>query len=110
MMIITDGLPRGLGYYEIDNRGADIPPGMGQRHFEADTYTCTHCTAVVVLNPDRKRARYKCKGCNHHICDACAVHVQSGGQCVTFQQYVDDSLDRMARQLPALPFLPHIKE
>lgn len=101
MLIITDGLPRGLGYLEVDNRPA------GERRFECDTYTCTHCTAVVLLNPARTRERYKCSGCSHHICDECAAKMVAGGACYTFQQYVEDSLEREARQLSIQsPFLP----
>jgi hypothetical protein len=96
MLIITDGLPRGLGYYEIDQR-ATHAPGV-QRHFEADTYTCTHCNAVVVLNPSRVRERYKCNGCAHHICDNCAAKRYAGEPCKTMQQVVGEILDAAMRQ------------
>lgn len=98
MLIITDGLPRGLGYLEIDNRaaGSELPPGTA-RHFEADTYTCTHCQAVVVLNPNRKRERYKCAGCNHHVCDDCAAKRVAGEPCRTYRQYVNEILERDQR-------------
>lgn len=99
MLIITDGLPRGLGYLEIDQRNvyALLPPGV-QPHFEADTYTCTHCQRVVVLNPARTRERYKCKGCSHHICDDCAAEMVTGAACKTFAQIVDEHLEQAARQ------------
>jgi hypothetical protein len=94
MLVITDGLPRGLGYYEVDQRNvhAPLPPGT-QRHFEADTYTCTHCQFVVVMNPERKRERYKCGGCNHHICDGCAALKAAGGVCKTFAQKIDEAIN-----------------
>lgn len=100
MLLITDGLPRGLGYVEVDHRqvhGA-LPPGISNRHFEADTYTCTHCQTVVVMNPDRVRERYKCRGCNHHICDPCAAARVGGAACKTFAQIVDEVLEQTARQ------------
>ena len=98
-LIITDGQPRGLGYLEVDQRNAEspLPPGT-QRHFEADTYTCSHCQRVVVMNPLRKRERYKCKGCAHHICDDCAAAISQGGSCRTFAQIVEEELERVARQ------------
>lgn len=95
MLILTDKEPRGLGYLEIDHRQVDAP---GLRHFEADTYTCTHCHSVVILNPERKRERYKCGGCNHHICDDCAAKKVAGEPCKTFWQQADEVLERAARQ------------
>lgn len=104
MLIITDGNPRGLGYFEIDQRAAGIPVGTGTAvHFEADTYTCSHCQAVVVMNPERKRARYKCYGCNHHICDNCAAEMASGAQCVPFAKKVEDYFEQLARQTATNP-------
>jgi hypothetical protein len=105
MLLITDGLPRGLGYVEVDHRatpGNLIPAGL-PRHFEADTYTCTHCQRVVVLNPLRKRERYKCGGCNHHICDDCAAARVNGAACKTWAQVVDEIAERAIRQLDTAP-------
>ena len=105
MLVITDGLPRGLGYYEVDHRAA--PVAGVPRHFEADTYTCTHCQVVVVMNPERKRERYKCRGCNHHICDDCAALRVAGAPCFTFMQRVDQVLEQVERGLrqPDAPLL-----
>lgn len=103
MLLITDGLPRGLGYVEIDNRASGMPPG--RNHFEADTYTCTHCSRVVVLNLQRKRERYKCNGCNHHICDGCAADMVAGGKCETMQQKFEQYLEQVVRQLPSSPII-----
>lgn len=97
-IIFTDNEPRGLGYYELDHRAVDVPMPAAMRHIECDTYTCSHCEAVVILNPQRKRARYKCKGCNHHICDGCAAKRLSGERCRTYAQYVDELRERDARQ------------
>ena len=98
-LLITDGLPRGLGYVEVDHRALDnAPPGL-PRHFEADTYTCSHCQRVVILNPSRVRERYKCRGCNHHVCDDCAAKRVAGEPCVTFAQVVDKVLEQAERGL-----------
>ena len=101
MLIVSDGLPRGLGYLEVDQRNvaADLPPGV-QRYMEADTYTCSHCQYVVILNPSRVRERYKCKRCNHHVCDGCAAKLALGEPCIPMAQVIDEQLERAARQLP----------
>jgi hypothetical protein len=106
MLVIADGLPRGLGHIEIDQRNvpAELPPGT-LRYFEADTYTCSHCTAVVVMNPARVRERYKCKGCNHHICDNCAAVCVAGAACRTMVQIVEEHLERVARQASTSPII-----
>lgn len=97
MLVITDGLPRGLGEVIIDGRA------HGARLFEAPTYTCTHCSAVVVMNPERKRERYKCRGCSHHICDPCAAARESGAACKTVQQKFDEYLQSLEKPVsPAI--------
>jgi hypothetical protein len=98
-LLITDGLPRGLGHFEIDQRASGIPVAdASTTHFEADTYTCSHCNYVVVLNPQRVRERYKCKSCNHNICDGCAAKAYAGEACLTMKQRVDEHLERVLRQ------------
>jgi len=97
MLIITDSIPRGAGYLECDNRAS------GQGHFEADTYTCTHCNRVVVMDPQRQRERYKCGGCNHHVCDECAALRLAGGPCRTMAQKIDEFFTAQARQAVADP-------
>lgn len=89
MLILTDDTPRDLGWYMIDHRAPGTPTIFGNNLFEAHTYTCKHCTALVVMNPDRKRPRYKCKGCEHHICDPCSVIHAAGAPCVTMQEAID---------------------
>lgn len=98
MLLITDGFPRNLGYLEIDQRNveAPLPPGT-PRHFEADTYTCSHCQFVVKKNPDRQRERYKCTGCNHHICDNCEAKRFAGAPCVTFAQRVEEYMEQIIK-------------
>lgn len=104
MLIISDSEPRGLGYLEVDQRAVEALPAGTPRHFEADTYTCSHCQAVVILNPERKRERYKCSGCSHHICDGCAAKRFEGAPCRTFAQVADEARERAARQ-SALPII-----
>lgn len=98
MSLILTNPVRG-GYLEIDHRNTDapLPPGV-QRYMEADTYTCLHCQAVVVMNPARVRERYKCSGCNHLICDGCAAERYSGAPCKTFAQKADEHLTSILRK------------
>ena len=97
MLIKTENTD--LGYLQIDNRNADnLPPGV-QRLVEVPTYTCSHCQRVVVMNPERKRERYKCGGCNHLICDGCAAIKQAGGSCRTYNQVIDEFLTQTEKEL-----------
>jgi hypothetical protein len=91
MLIVTQ--TTALGYIDLDNRA-----GGGAR-LEAATYTCTHCESVVVLNPARKRERYTCRGCNHMICDGCAVLRTNGAPCATYAQKLDELYERESRGL-----------
>jgi hypothetical protein len=50
-----------------------------------------------VMNPERKRERYKCRGCNHHICDDCAAQRVAGGPCRTMQQRYDEDMNQLAK-------------
>jgi hypothetical protein len=103
MLLITDGNPRGLGYMELDHRATDAPPGL--RHFEADTFTCSHCQRVEIIN--RNKINYKCSGCSHHICDRCAAAKKAGAPCKTYAQYVEEQLEQAQRQPePSLIILP----
>jgi hypothetical protein len=53
---------------------------------------------VVVLNPARVRERYKCKSCQHHICDDCAAATVTGAACKTWNQVIEELQERDARQ------------
>jgi hypothetical protein len=88
-----------LGYLMLDHRNSpELPPGVRENLLERATYTCTHCCAVVVLNPERKRSRYTCKGCNHMICDGCAAIKEQTGVCKTFAQVVDEVIAQAEKQ------------
>lgn len=108
MLIKTDDNPTGLGYFLIDQTASGIPVCAGRPLFEADTYTCTHCNAVVVLNPERKRERYRCRGCSHLICDPCAAKRLAGESCKTMQQKIAEQFEAVERQATADAGLPPI--
>lgn len=76
-------LRRQEGYLQIDHR---FSPGVSKQllqklgkpnvascpegsQFESSTITCSHCNAIVILNPDRSRPRNYCQRCDHYICD-----------------------------------------
>jgi len=100
MLIKTE--ETGLGYLCLDHRAStELPPGITNRLAEYDTYTCSHCQRVVVMNPERKRERYKCRGCNHLTCDNCAAERAAGGSCKTFSQVIDEYLAQAERQTEA---------
>lgn len=102
MLIKNDDKPEGLGYYMVDQRASGIPVFGGNALFEADTYTCSHCNRVVVMHPMRTRPRYKCRGCDHHICDECAAERSAGAACKTMRQKVDEILEKAGRQAAGL--------
>lgn len=91
------------GYLLIDHRNSPgvpddiavatgLPIGAGQLMFEAPTYTCKHCQRIVVMNPDRKRERAYCRGCDHLICDPCGAERARTLKCRTFEQVIDQLL------------------
>lgn len=70
------------GYLLIDNRfgpgvseefirasGRDVPIVREGKQYECATVTCSHCHTVVILRPDRSRARGYCRRCDHYVCD-----------------------------------------
>lgn len=89
------------GYLMIDNRnspgvpqelidaanraGKNVAGFSGSNLFESATVTCSHCGAVVVLNPDRKRPRHYCSRCDHYVCDNPAC----GLECNPFKKQLD---------------------
>jgi hypothetical protein len=95
------------GYFMMDHREspgipdevvvqAELPVGSGKGLFEAPTYTCKHCHAVVVMNPKRNRERAFCRGCNHLLCDGCGIERAFTGECRTMDQKIDDMLKKVA--------------
>lgn len=93
MLILTEN--HSLGLLTLDAR-----PAGGQLS-EIPTFTCTHCETVVIMNPERTRERYRCRGCNHLLCDNCASVRAAGGKCVTFRQIADEYQEAAERGLPA---------
>lgn len=89
------------GYLFIDNSNSPgvsdatvlsqgLPAGSGKGIFEAATYTCSHCNAIVVIEPKRTRERGFCKGCSQCICDACNVIRAIDFKCRSFKHMIDE--------------------
>lgn len=95
------------GYVRIDHRDSPGLPGMpfrgGGLLFEAPTLTCSHCQAIVVVNPDRARDRAHCYSCDHYICDACDGLRVGGGACRPMKQIIDEFIDATAKGTPFGP-------
>ena len=66
-----------------------LPAGSGKGLLEVPTYTCSHCPAVVVVNPLRNRARAYCRKCDHYICDRCGAVMAQTKECKTWTQLLE---------------------
>lgn len=67
----------------------------GGKKAESATVTCSHCGAIVILNPDRKRPRGYCWHCDHYVCD----NPRCGLECKPFQAKLD-ALHHLASVAP----------
>jgi hypothetical protein len=79
---------RHQGYLLVDNRLAEGPRGL----FEADTHTCSHCDAIVMLNPLRTRERGYCRACDKYICDNCNAIKARTLECRPMKKVIDEVL------------------
>ncbi len=76
---------------------AGLPPGAGHGVFEAPTFTCPHCCAVVIMNPDRRRDRAYCAKCDRYICDRCGAAMALSGECKPFAKIVEEVQEAAAK-------------
>lgn len=113
-------LQGGRGFLEVDNREAPealrFPTGEGGAHLvipagqrlEIATLTCSHCRAVVVLNPRRTRDRGFCRRCCAFVCDLPGCHPDTG--CLSIAEVLDlnashPTVDWLARTPTGAPAL-----
>jgi hypothetical protein len=90
------------GYVEVDHSNS---PGItaeqaasvrsrlvvpGGTVFKSATITCSHCKAVVILNPNRSRGRGYCRSCDHSICDRCSLMMKLGHPCRPFDKIAEE--------------------
>lgn len=69
-------------------RGIDTPAVPEGRLFEAATYTCPHCHAIVIINKERTRPRNYCHRCDHYVCDNPMCNVT----CRPFNDVIEEIL------------------
>jgi hypothetical protein len=88
------------GYLLIDHSGspgvsdetlvtAGLPIGLGRGRVEMATFTCSHCHAVIIVNPLRTRERAYCSGCDHYICDGCGAVRAVTLECKTLESVIE---------------------
>jgi hypothetical protein len=59
------------------------------RVFESAIAVCSHCSADVILNPNRSRPREWCMKCDAYMCDGCAAAAKSGALHTTYQHKLE---------------------
>jgi hypothetical protein len=91
-------LKRFEGYYLLDHTQS---PGNKKategKVFESATYTCSHCNRIVLLHPDRTRARGYCPGCDRYVCDACEQKRPKTG-CTSLARLFDEIEKKLQKQ------------
>ena len=104
-----------VGYLQIDHRDSPgltedmayrnglggMPVGKGQT-FESDTFTCVHCTRVVIINPLRTRDRAYCAKCDRYICDMCGAEMARTGVCMPFAKIVEEVQESASKGVPCI--------
>ena len=69
------------------NAGLVGPSVAGGAMWESPTMTCAHCGTVVVMNPQRTRARGYCAKCDDYVCD----NPGCNSECKPFNQILDEA-------------------
>lgn len=99
----------GLSDAEMAFMGDDLPPGAGRIKFEAPNFICPHCTKGVIMNPDRKRERAVCHGCEgRYLCDQCGAVAKVSNRHYPFAQVVDEVLEAVVKRQPLPIFNPYL--
>ena len=77
-----------------------VPEG---KRFEAGTWRCSHCHAIVILNKERKRERSSCAKCGY-LCDACGFLYGRDRVCRDMNRMFDDLQEQaFLREQAGLP-------
>lgn len=98
------------GYLLIDHRNSPgitpqeaakagkgtVPIGKGTM-FESATINCSHCSSLIVLNPDRSRSRGYCPKCDHYVCDGCESVRAVTGECYPMKRRIDEFIDNASK-------------
>ena len=54
------------------------------------TYTCGHCSDIVLMNPNRTRERRKCLKCGHTICEKKSICIT---ECTPLPELARDHVE-----------------
>lgn len=71
---------------------------------ELPTYTCAHCSSVVLMNPNRKRERKRCLKCFGTLCEKNLICIQD---CTPLPElardhFEGDAAKRWGKLVPAI--------
>lgn len=72
---------------------SELQPMLGL--YESPTLRCAHCGGMVVINPQRTRARNYCSKCDHYVCDL-SICIK---ECTPFIKTVDITIEQAAQLL-----------
>lgn len=92
----SPGIPESMAAQVEAQGGIAVP---GDTTVEVDTWTCAHCNAVVLKNPDRTRPREVCRKCMKVVCDNHNLF------CEPFVALMDAVNDGKWNALPSSPLL-----
>lgn len=92
----SPGIPDSMAPQVAALGGVPVP---GNTMVELDTWTCAHCNAVVLKNPDRTRPREVCRKCMKVVCD------NHNLWCEPFAALADAIVDGKLHKLPSSPLL-----
>jgi hypothetical protein len=96
-LIIDHRQGEGISPEQAARAGHGTMPVARGRLFESPTINCSHCEALVVLNPDRSRSRGYCPKCDRYVCDRCEAERVRTGVCRPFKQVIDRFMDAAAK-------------
>jgi hypothetical protein len=86
----SPGIPAEMAPQVAAAGGVPVP---GNTLRELDTWTCRHCQAIVLRNPDRTRPREVCRKCMAVVCDKCSLW------CEPFEKVAEAIVDGKYQQL-----------
>ena len=80
-------------------QGYAVTTEPGKADVEEDTFTCSHCNAIIFVKPfqDPSEMGGFCRLCYRHICGPCA----DKGECEPFEKKLE-AMERRERLLRSL--------
>ena len=110
---MTSRLGSGRGYLLVDHSDSPgIPDWMAPKiaatggivvpantKLETDTWTCAHCNAIVVKNPQRLRPREVCRNCMQVVCDEHSLW------CEPYEKLAEAIAAGQFHKLPSSPLI-----